>query len=157
MIITDNDLFFSQLSMLQRNYSKSLTMRLETYDVRPGYLGILQCLWKQDNITQKELNRLLEIEQATLSNTLSRMERDGLIERQPNPKDRRRILITLSEKAISVQGAVNSAIEDLQNIVNAGLTVNDRRYFNRIMHQMTEQLENDLSDPCLMLFDEIAD
>ena len=78
---TADTLFFFQLSKLQRDYSKSLTMRLETYDVRPGYLAILHRLWKKDNITQKELNTLIEIEQATLSNTLSRMERDGQIGR----------------------------------------------------------------------------
>ena len=98
MPTTDEDLFFSQLSKLQRNYSKSLTMRLETYDVRPGYLDILHRLWEKDNITQKELNSLIEIEQATLSNTLSRMERDGLIKRNHNPQDRRRVHITLSDK-----------------------------------------------------------
>lgn len=153
----NDELFFSQLSKFQRNYSKSLTLRLETYDVRPGYLNILQSLWERDNITQKELNALIEIEQATLSKTLSRMERDGLIKRNPNPKDRRQIHITLSDKARYIQGAVKSAIEDLQSIVNQGLTINDKRYFNRLMKQMTEQLENDLSEPCLVLFDEISD
>jgi len=153
----DNSLFFAQISTLQRQYSKALSMRLDPYDVKPGYLNILYCLWQKDNITQKALNDLIDIEQATLSNTLSRMDRDGLIERTANPKDRRRIHITLSDKGKSLEGAVGSAIEDLQSIVNTGLTVNDRRYFNRIMRQMTEQIENDLNDPCLMLFDEISD
>lgn len=157
MTHSDNALFFTQLSALQRQYSKALSMRLEPYDVRPGYLNILYCLWEKDDITQKELNVHIHIEQATLSNSLSRMKRDGLIEQNPNPKDRRLNHITLTEKGRSLKNAVHSAIDDLQSIVNKGLTVNDRRYFNRILRQMTEQIENDLNDPCLMLFDEIAD
>lgn len=149
--------FFTQLSKFQRFYSKALTMRLTPYDVSPGYLSILNALWDKDGITQKALNAFIEVEQATLSNTLARMQRDQLIDRKPNPKDRRRVHIFLTDKGRSLQPAVISAIDDLQSHVNKGLTVNDRRYFNRVMKQMTEQLEEDLMDPCLMLFDEIQE
>jgi len=54
-------------------------MRLSVYNVHPGYLSILRQLWLTDNITQKELPEQILVEQATLSNTLKRMERGGLI------------------------------------------------------------------------------
>ncbi len=157
MSLSDEHLFFIQLSKLQRLYSKSLFIRLAPYDVRPGYIPALFALWEKDGLTQKELNSFIEIEQATLSNTLTRMERDGLVRRVHDPKDRRRIHITLTDKGKALHPAVTSAINDLQTHVNTGLTVNDRRYFQRILKQMTGQLENDQEDPCLVLFDEIVD
>lgn len=132
-------------------------MRLKPYGVQPGYLSILERLWERDNVTQKELKLTMDIEQATLSNTLKRMERDGLIERSPLKNDKRHHRITLTEKGTSVRSTVEGAIDDLRATVNTGLTVNDRRYFKRIMRQMTEHLEDDQIEPLVVLLDEIAD
>ncbi len=152
-----DSLFFTQLSRFQRLYAKGLTMRLSPYDVQPGYLTILHYLWQRDGVTQKELTQFLDIEQATLSNTLKRMERDGLVLRTPNKKDRRRHLITLTEKGASLKNPVETAINDLRKLVNEGLTVNDRRYFKRIMRQMSEKLEDDQTEPLFVLLDEVTE
>lgn len=149
--------FYLQLSRFQRLYDKALRVRLAPYDVNPGYLAILQELWECDGITQTVLHQRLDVEQATLSNTLRRMERDGIILRAPTPQDRRHHLITLTAKGRDVRRLVDDAIEDLRRTVNQGLTVNDRRYFKRIMRQMTEQLENDLLEPMFVLLDEVRD
>lgn len=37
----------------------------------------------QDGLTEAELVQRLDVEEATMANTLSRMERDGLIRRRP--------------------------------------------------------------------------
>lgn len=150
-------LFYTELSRFQRLYTKGLSMRLKPYGVQPGYLSILERLWDRDKVTQKDLKLTMDIEQATLSNTLKRMERDELIERRPLKNDKRHHLIRLTDKGKSVQNTVNSAIDDLRSIVNAGLTVNDRRYFKRVMRQMTEQLENDQIEPLVVLLDEVID
>ncbi|WP_229591006.1 MarR family winged helix-turn-helix transcriptional regulator [Pseudodesulfovibrio sediminis] len=134
-----------------------MSKRLAPHGVNPGYLEILHSLWTRDNVTQKQLHSTLDIEQATLSNTLTRMERDELLERTRNSKDRRVTQILLTHKGHSLQNVVNSAIENLQSIVNTGLTINDRRYFNRILTQMTEHIEDDLDDTTLLLIDEIQD
>lgn len=153
----DKNNFFSTISRMQRLYAKSLHMRLGPYDVKPGYLDILTALWNKDGVTQKQLKSVMAIEQATLSNTLTRMERDGLIAREPDRKDRRLRYIKLTDKGQSLEPVVLSAIDDLQSSVNKGLTINDRRYFNRILRQMTEQLEDDQIEPLLMLLDEVTD
>lgn len=149
--------FYLALTSIQKFYHKSLVNRLTTYDVSPGYLSVLNVLWNKDGLTQKELNSFIDVEQATLSNTLNRMVRDGLIQRRPYPKDKRRIHLYLTDKAISLKGTVTSAVQDLQSVVNKGLTVNDLRYFRRIMKQMTEQLRDDQADSLLVLFDAIED
>lgn len=151
------EFFFVRLSRLQRLYARALANRLAPYGVSPGYLSVLQVLWSGDGLIQKDLRSRLGIEQATLSNTLKRMERDGLIQRTPDPKDRRHHAITLTGQGRSVQRLVHEAVEDLRKTVNQGLTVNDRRYFNRIMRQMTDHLDDDLLEPLFVLVDEVTD
>jgi len=150
-------LFFNQLSLFQRLYARSLSSRLAPLGVHPGYLGVLHYLWQADGVTQKTLNQVMAVEQATLSNTLKRMERDGLISRTPNAEDKRHHIISLTPRAATLKPQVMQAIGDLRATVNTGLTVSDRRYFKRIMHQMTEQLESDQSEPLFLLLDEIPE
>lgn len=153
----NNDFFFGKLSRFQRLYGRALSARLAPYDVNPGYLSILQSLWEQDDVTQKTLRKRVDIEQATLSNTLKRMERDTLVVCTPNSKDRRLHAITLTERGRSIRPVVMEALDDLQRTVNQGLTINDLRYFKRIMRQMSELLEDDLVEPLFVLLDEVKD
>ena len=83
------------------------------------------------------------------------MERDGLVERTLNPDDKRHHIISLTPKGVAAKSPVIQAIGDLRAAVNAGLTVTDRRYFRRIMRQMTEALEADQADPLFLLLDEV--
>lgn len=155
MFTEDDALFFSKISRFQRLYAKALNKRLDPHGVKTGYLDILSKLWEQDDITQKELHSRMEIEQATLSNSLKRMQRDGILERKRNPKDRRITHIVLTQHGHSLQKVVRAAIEDLFCAMSKGLTINDRRYFNRILKQMSDHLVSDLEDTTLILVDEI--
>ena len=90
-------------------------------------------LWEEDGRTQKDLVRRLDIEQATMANTLKRMERDGLIIRQENPKDRRAQLIRLTEKARALQDDATAAANAVNAIALGGLSEDERRVFIRMM------------------------
>lgn len=150
-------LFASSMAKFNRLYARGLAKRLQPHGVLPGYLEILFRLWEKDNVTQKELHGHLDVEQATLSNTLARMERDGLVSRERNPRDRRQTLIQLTQQGGGLQKIVLAAIDDLQSVVNQGLTINDRKYFRRILRQMTTHLDEDLQESVLVLLDEITD
>jgi DNA-binding MarR family transcriptional regulator len=150
-------LFFATMSRFQRLYAKALSKRLDPHGVRPGYLEVFFRLWEQDGVTQKDLHQGLDVEQATLSNTLKRMERDGFVLRTRNPRDRRQSLIVLTDTGASLRKLVLAAIDDLQAVVNTRLSINDRRYFRRILKQMNDQLVQDLDDATLVLLDEVDD
>ena len=148
-------LFHSAMARFHRLYAKGLSKRLEPHGVRPGYLDVFFRLWERDGITQKELHRTVDVEQATLSNTLKRMERDGFLVRKRNPKDRRQTLIELTDTGANLRKLVVTAIEDLQAVVNTRLSINDLRYFRRILAQMTDRLVSDVDDQTLILLDEV--
>ncbi len=71
------------------------------------------CLWQKDGLTQKELVAQVGIEQATMANTLARMERDGLIQRLADPDDGRIRRNWLSEKGRALQApAIEAAMAE---------------------------------------------
>ena len=51
--------------------------------------------------TQRDLARFARIEQPPMAQMLARMERDGLVERTPNPADGRSSRVTLTDRARS--------------------------------------------------------
>lgn len=63
-----------------------------------GKSRLLVILYRHDNsITQRELLDLVNIRSASLSETLCKMEKDGLITREKCESDRRNVRITLTE------------------------------------------------------------
>lgn len=75
---------------------RALRERIESLGVVPGQFAQLLALYEQDGLTQAELCAHVEIERPTMARTLSRMQRDGLIDRVPDPADGRRSLVTLT-------------------------------------------------------------
>lgn len=92
-----NDSVVYLVSQLAKSFSKTLSIRTVPLGFSPGQFPILLELWQQDNQTQKALLDKLDIEQATLANTLRRMERDKLINRVTHPKDKRSQIVSLTQ------------------------------------------------------------
>ena len=66
-------------SQLAKGFTRSLQQRAAGLGFSPGQFPILVELWSEDGLTQKQLLERVDIEQATMANTLARMERDRLI------------------------------------------------------------------------------
>ena len=61
----------------------------------PQYLAML-VLWEQDSPTVSELGERLSLDSGTLTPLLKRMEAAGLVQRQRDPQDERRVRIALT-------------------------------------------------------------
>jgi DNA-binding MarR family transcriptional regulator len=63
--------------------------RARAHDMTRAQWGILIWLERQPGISQKELSELLEVEPITVARLIDRLEGRGMVERRPDPKDRR--------------------------------------------------------------------
>ncbi|WP_269585241.1 MarR family winged helix-turn-helix transcriptional regulator [Roseibium sp. Sym1] len=96
---------------MARLFAAGLQRRIKPLGLSPGQFPALVALWAKEGRTQKELVELLDIEQATLANTLARMERDGLISRRASQEDGRVQEIFLTDKARALEEqAIGSAL-----------------------------------------------
>ncbi len=109
---------------MARIFARGLTARIKPLGLTTGTFPALLELWESDGLTQKQLVKRLDIEQATMANTLARMERDGLVDRKKDSTDGRvqRIWLTnhardLHKPAIEAAMAENiAALADLSEI-----------------------------------------
>lgn len=89
------------ISLVARGFARLSEARLKPLGFGVGYLPVLVVLRDGRAETQRDLARIVRIEQPSMAQMLSRMERDGLIRRTPDPTDGRSSLISLTETALA--------------------------------------------------------
>ncbi|WP_343726038.1 MarR family transcriptional regulator [Herbaspirillum huttiense] len=95
-LLLDNQLCFAMYSAslaMTKAYKKILAPLEITY---PQYLVML-VLWEKDGITVSELGTRLFLDSGTLTPLLKRMESMGLLHRNRDAGDERRVVVSLSD------------------------------------------------------------
>ncbi|NQE62732.1 MarR family winged helix-turn-helix transcriptional regulator [Caulobacter sp. RHG1] len=87
------------ISLASRGFTRLSEARLKPLGFGVGHLPVLVALRDGQASTQRDLARFARIEQPPMAQMLARMERDGLIQRTPDPADGRSSRITLTEAA----------------------------------------------------------
>lgn len=87
------------ISLAARGFARLSEARLKPLGFGVGHLPVLVALQDGQASTQRDLARFARIEQPPMAQMLARMERDGLIQRAPDPADGRSSRITLTEVA----------------------------------------------------------
>ena len=126
------------INHIARIFARGLTERIKPLGLTTGTFPALLELWETDGLTQKQLVERLDIEQATIANTLARMERDGLILRKKDVSDGRVQRIWLTEQARGLRDpAITAAIEE-NAFELAGLSADERAQFITLMQKIIE-------------------
>jgi MarR family transcriptional regulator for hemolysin len=86
-------------SRIARGMARIGDMRLRELGFATAQLPVLTALKDGAKLSQTELARWGKVEQPTMAQLLARMERDGIVRREPDPADRRSSLISLTERA----------------------------------------------------------
>jgi MarR family transcriptional regulator for hemolysin len=87
------------ISLAARGFARLSETRLKPLGFGVGHLPVLVALRDGQASTQRDLARFARIEQPPMAQMLARMERDGLIQRTPDPADGRSSRITLTTAA----------------------------------------------------------
>ena len=133
MSFVKNDSAGYLINHMARLFAQELTARIKPLGLTTGTFPALLELWDQDGLTQKQLVTRLGIEQATMANTLNRMERDGLVTRRKDPKDGRAQLVWLTDRARSLQGPAIAAAEGVNGDLLSGLTGDEQAQLLALM------------------------
>ena len=87
------------ISRVHRAMTRIGDARLKELGFATAQLPVLGALHGGEKRSQTDLARFAKVEQPTMAQLLARMERDGLITREPDPDDRRSSLISLTAQA----------------------------------------------------------
>lgn len=124
------------MNRIARQFAQLLGERLRPLGLMPAQFPILLALWQRDGQSQHELVAGANLRQATIANTLARMERDGLIRRVPNPADARSRLITLTERSRQLQEAATDIALGINQEALSALDDTEREHFVEAMQRI---------------------
>jgi DNA-binding MarR family transcriptional regulator len=126
---------------MARLFAKGLQQNIKPLGLAPAQFMTLLALWEEDGLTQRELVERLDVEQATMANTLTRMERDRLIERRAHPEDGRSQSIHLTPKAVALRGPATDAARAVNGEALGGLSEEERRTFLDLTRRVIDALK----------------
>ena len=105
---------------------------------------ILYVLWQHDYISIIELSRLTGLANTTLTSMLDRMEEAELLRRLPDPKDRRKILIALTEKAKRLKESYDKVSLEMHEVYFKNFSTEEiiefESYLRRVLNNVKEEL-----------------
>lgn len=126
-----------------RLFGRRLHGAIAPLGLAPAQFLVLLELWEEDGLTQADLVSRLNVEQATLANTMSRMERDGLVERREKRGDRRARLIYLTDKARALEDEAKRNAAQINAFALAGLEEGERDQFLEALERVIDTLAAD--------------
>ena len=94
--VSDHSGLGAALRTTHRLYMRLLQDRLSETGVSVAQYLHLRVLWEVGGLTQVEISNRLGIEKASSTSTIDALEKQGLIERFRDDKDRRRVRVFLS-------------------------------------------------------------
>ena len=89
----------------------------------------------------KSIRPLLGLTSGGMTNILHDLERRGLVERRPDPDDRRGVLIRLTPRAVELIGAAIEAHVAEEHRMIAGLSSRDRAVLESLLSKLLISLE----------------
>ena len=129
------------LGRIARSLARRVDDGLRPLGLTSAQLPVLVALKHGDQLTQKELAESIGVEQPSMAQLLSRMERDGLIRRSPSPSDGRSSLVSLTDLATSRLEPGRAVLRDLDEAVCSVLTREDRNMLTRLLLTLNEHVK----------------
>lgn len=100
-------------------------------------------LWEHGELTISRISELTSLAGTTLTSMLDRMERANLIVRTPDEKNRRQVIIRITEQAEAFRAAYDRVSDDMNALFYKGFTEEEIRLFE----SMLERTINNLKKP----------
>lgn len=125
--------FLSPLHKASRQITMYLEEQTRELGVSPIEGHVLTYLRKYAPAPVGELVRVFGLKQSTFTSLLARLERAGLVRREPNPADRRSFLIHLTRRGRELTTRLNRLLEKLEDDIRTRLHRTEAKGFHAFM------------------------
>lgn len=92
-------------------------------------------------VFQKDLEEAMSISKSTASGLVSRMVKNGLVERTPSVHDARYKRIRLTKETMSEMNKIDSAADHLENSLKKDISSEDLKVFFKVLEKIYDNAE----------------
>ena len=139
----DNQLLFYKFAMIneildQRNKKQNPEMK----SITKGQGRLIFLLKRKDNISTRELSEILNISVTSLNETLNKLEQKNFIRKVPSQKDKRVLLVELTEKGRNLEFKDHKDI-DIFDSLSEEEKENMNDYLNRLIFNIHDKFRQE--------------
>jgi len=128
------------LIRLNKTHRKMAKIEFQKVELTEGKPRLLDFINNNPGCSQREIATCCKIEPATATSILSSMEKENLIYRERNPKDKRILNVFLTEKGIKAQKNVEKVFLELDEICFDGFSDEERLEAINTLNRLYENL-----------------
>ncbi len=121
-----------------------ITKKLKEYDITRSELPILIVLYREEGVSQQKFSEIYDLDKSTVTRTIDNLSKKGFVHRETSPKDRRKNLIKLTEKAKQLKPQLINVLEKKEGCMTKGLSDGEKQVFRRIIKKMIYNLKEEL-------------
>jgi DNA-binding MarR family transcriptional regulator len=119
-----------------------LKHRLEALNIKPGQIPLIVWLLEEDGLTQSDLCRKANIEQPSVAEMLRKMEKDGVITRVRDSRDRRKFRIYLAPEIRRQAAQIYRCAHQSNDRAVAGLSAREIAAFVATLRRIIDNLRD---------------
>jgi MarR family transcriptional regulator, transcriptional regulator for hemolysin len=128
------------LKEVSRRYVNRFEVRAREISLNLAQAKALVRLEKNEGVSQARLAELAEVEPMTMVRILDRMEAEELLERRPDPADRRARCLYLTAKARPILSEIWRLSEEVRAELFAGVGKAEREQFMDVLERLYDNI-----------------
>jgi DNA-binding MarR family transcriptional regulator len=122
--------------LLAKRLRLEFESRLAPLGIHAGQDRLLQELWHEDGITQRQLIERLSVEPPTVTGIVQRLEREGLVSREPDPDNRRVQRVYLTTAGRRLEDPVREVWREVEEGFLGDLSDSEREQLLRLLTKL---------------------
>lgn len=127
------------LAQVGAHAASQFAERLSVLELAPADAGILRLLRVSAGLSQQELASKLRIHPSRLVAILDNLEKQGFVERRPNPDDRRLYSLHLTRKGEHLLEQIGKVAQEHQNALLSALSREERDQLAALLLRIADQ------------------
>lgn len=139
----ENERIAHLVRLCARGFNRALSRRLASHGVTFGQWVFLRILWKKEGLTQRELSEIANLTEPTVHTALTRLEKQGVVERRTKPENRRKQYVHLTDAGRALRDKLEPLAMNANDTGMSGLSDDDQRTLRRILLVMLDNLASD--------------
>ena len=122
---------------------KALRRNLSKYGMTLGQYYFMRALWIEEGLSQRELSRRVGTTEPTTASVLRLLEKNGLVRRIRNRRDRRTINIFPTQKGRGLKNELLHMATKINEIATRSLSTAEVETLKRLIRVMKTNLDQD--------------
>jgi MarR family transcriptional regulator, temperature-dependent positive regulator of motility len=126
------------VSIVVRNHFIFMNRELKHLELTEGQVPCLIVISKKSGITQDDLAKMFHIDKGTIARAIRKLDERGMINKVQDPVNRRRYLLSITEKGEKVIPVILQAEKRWEDIIFKGFSDEERSYMIEGMKKLAE-------------------